>query len=486
MEKGEIPNDIISQQNERIQEYIKQRKWKLVKKYSDRKKEEFEETAYLQMKQDAMGRQFDCLVIDSMFRCGRNSNVAAELFKSMFLPAGLQIAVVEDDFCSLDVTEQEAVEYLDRKAKEYKDKLVTEDMRKFNETKKYYKYGFRYKDGKMELEIDPEPAEVVRRIFRLSSEGQSCSEIAKILTEEKIESSGNYVNKLWGRKIKDEHAAWKRDQIKRILYNRQYIGEWERTIDGKKQMFSCPMVVDMELFQKAQKSLTHRSINKKNLGLGKLNPFSGRIFDKESGIPLKLYPHQRLKIRVFRLSYPKPAEISYERGNIPFEEVYQAVYEILVNENQIARKITGMIGSQIWEEEKVKKIQKVKASAQKVFQKMLSVEEKNLPLYNQMIAGEISEDEYEMQKEINVQEFMECDEKLEFYLEEIKKIEKCFSKNNPWIEMFSEMVIPEEITRPDVKRWIDRVESFRYEKIKVQFKNREWKEMLPEEWFEEA
>ena len=137
-------------------------------------------------------------------------------------------------------------------------------------------------------------------------------------------------------------------------------------------------------------------------------------------------------------------------------------------------------------EEKVKKIQKVKASAQKVFLKMLSVEEKNLPLYNQMIAREISEDEYEMQKAINVQEFMECDEKLEFYLEEIKKIEKCFSKNNPWIEMFSEMVIPEEITRPDVKRWIDRVESFRYEKIEVQFKNREWKEMLPEEWFEEA
>ena len=193
-----------------------------------------------------------------------------------------------------------------------------------------------------------------------------------------------------------------------------------------------------------------------------------------------------MKISVFRLSYPKPSEISYERGNIPFEEVYEAVYEMLVNENQTARKIAGMIGSQIWEEEKVKKIQKVKASALKVFQKMLSEEEKNLPLYNQMIAGEISEDEYEMQKEINVQEFMECDEKLEFYLEEIKKIEKCFSKNNPWIEMFSEMVIPEEITRPDVKRWIDRVESFRYEKIEVQFKNRDWKEMLPEEWFEEA
>ena len=103
---------------------------------------------------------------------------------------------------------------------------------------------------------------------------------------------------------------------------------------------------------------------------------------------------------------------------------------------------------------------------------MLSVEEKNLPLYNQMIAGEISEDEYEMQKEINVQEFMECDEKLEFYLEEIKKIEKCFSKNNPWIEMFSEMVIPEEITRPDVKEGTEKVDNTVYIWYNVSIKYR--------------
>ena len=114
MESGEIPKDIISQQNQKIQDYIKKRGWTLGKKYSDRRKDAFEETAYLQMKMDAIAREFDCVVMDSMFRCGRNSNVAAELFKSMSLPAGLQIAVVEDDFCSLDVTEQEAVEYLDR------------------------------------------------------------------------------------------------------------------------------------------------------------------------------------------------------------------------------------------------------------------------------------------------------------------------------------------------------------------------------------
>lgn len=486
MDKEDIPNDIISQQNERIQEYIKKRKWRLVKKYSDRKKDEFEETAYLQMKQDAMGRMFDCVVVDSMFRCGRNANVAAELFKSMFLPAGLHIAVVEDDFCTMDVTEQEAIAYLDRKAYEYKNKVVTEDMRKYNETRKYPKYGFVYKEGKMELEIDLKVAEVIRRIFQMACEGRSCLEIAEILTAENVESSANYFNRMFGKKKQDVHAPWKRDQIKRILYNRQYIGEWKRTIDGKMKIFPCPKIIDLEVFQKAQESLSLRSASTSNRGMGTLNPFSGRIVDQESGIAMKLYPHQRLKIKVFRLSYPKPAEISYKRGNIPFDEVYQAVYRIIVKENQTAKRIAGMIGNPEWEDEKVARIQKVKVSAKVVFRTMLSIEGRNMPLYNQMLAGNISEDEYEMQKEINVQEFMEWDEKLELYLEEIKEIETCFSQKNPWIKMFSEMVVPEKITRSDVKRWIERVESFRYERIEVKFKNQEWKEMLPERWMEES
>ena len=62
LREKEIPSDIINQQNKRIQEFIKQKGWSLVKKYSDRKKDEFEDGAFLEMRQDAIGRQFDCLV----------------------------------------------------------------------------------------------------------------------------------------------------------------------------------------------------------------------------------------------------------------------------------------------------------------------------------------------------------------------------------------------------------------------------------------
>lgn len=46
-----------------------------------------------------------------------------------------------------------------------------------------------------------------------------------------------------------------------------------------------------------------------------------------------------------------------------------------------------MIGSFDWEYEKEIRILKIKAEAKLIFQKMLLIESRNLPLYNSMIAG---------------------------------------------------------------------------------------------------
>ena len=103
--------------------------------------------------------------------------------------------------------------------KEYRGFTVNADMRKYNETKKFPKYGYRYKDGKMELEIDPYAAKNVRKIFQLICDGKSFKEAAAVMTEEGVMYSGNYIDKLWGRKVRKPNEAWKRDQIKRIVYN---------------------------------------------------------------------------------------------------------------------------------------------------------------------------------------------------------------------------------------------------------------------------
>ena len=58
------------------------------------------------------------------------------------------------------MSEEETYKYLDEKAAAYRNKFTTDQVRKYNESKIYPKYGFKYKEGKMELEIDPEAAKV--------------------------------------------------------------------------------------------------------------------------------------------------------------------------------------------------------------------------------------------------------------------------------------------------------------------------------------
>jgi hypothetical protein len=53
-------------------------------------------------------------------------------------------------------------------------------------------YGYRYDKDKQWI-IDPEAAEVVRRIFRLTIEGKGPCEIARIFADEKIERPSYYM-----------------------------------------------------------------------------------------------------------------------------------------------------------------------------------------------------------------------------------------------------------------------------------------------------
>lgn len=481
LRENEIPNNIISQQNHRIQNFIKKKNWELVRKYSDRKRDEFEEEAFLQMKQDAIGREFDCVVMDSLFRCGRNTNVAAELFRSMFIPAGIFFAVVEDDFCSNEVSSDEAIEYLEEKVKEYRSYTVNVDMRKYTETKQYPKYGYRYKDTGMELVIDPEAAKNVQMIFQLVSEGNSFKDTAEIMTKTGIMSSGKYIDKLWGRTVVNPEEPWKRDQIKRIIYNRLYLGEWTRTINGEKQVVSCPAIIEEELFQKVN---NRRDVKSNNLGKTPMNPFSKFIFDKGTGIPLKLCTQERLQIRVFRRSYASKENIKYEKGNISYDEVYDSVYKLLLREKMVAEKIVRVMETDEWRYEKEKQLQKVQALAQIVFRRMTERENKNFLLYQDMKVGVISEDEYEKRKRQNVHAFELDDEVLQQYLKQISEIETCFSSANPWLCLFKEMEIPVELKREHIKKWVERIETVRYEYVEIRFKHWEWKERFPRQWME--
>ena len=121
----EIPSDIIRQQNERIRKYIKSKGWELTEKYTERKKDTEAEEVFQTLREDGISRKFDMVVVDSIFRCGRNVSFAEDVLLKTFYPAGIHFAVVEDDFCSLYLSAGDVAAYVKKKRDQYIGGMMT-------------------------------------------------------------------------------------------------------------------------------------------------------------------------------------------------------------------------------------------------------------------------------------------------------------------------------------------------------------------------
>ena len=187
-----IPSDIIQQQNEHIQKYIQSHGWKLVAKYSDRKKDENENTAFEEMTADGINRKFDMVVVDSVDRCGKYISCAEDVLVKTFFPAGLHFAIVQSDFCSIGKSREEIDEYFRKE----KIAVQVKSMREYairEQVEGYYtvhdeKYGYILSEDRKELIVEEEAAKIVREIFQMTLAEISIKKIVAILNERGEES----------------------------------------------------------------------------------------------------------------------------------------------------------------------------------------------------------------------------------------------------------------------------------------------------------
>ena len=210
-----IPSDIIQQQNEHIQNYIQSHGWKLVAKYSDRKKDENENTAFEEMTADGINRKFDMVVVDSVDRCGKYISCAEDVLVKTFFPAGLHFAIVQSDFCSIGKSREEIDEYFRKE----KIAVQVKSMREYairEQVEGYYtvhdeKYGYILSEDRKELIVEEEAAKIVREIFQMTLAEISIKKIVAILNERGEESTMVHTDNIIGgkpgpyvRKIYDE------------------------------------------------------------------------------------------------------------------------------------------------------------------------------------------------------------------------------------------------------------------------------------------
>ena len=466
----EVPEDIISTQNKRIAEYAAKRKWKITKKYSDRKSDRSEDAAFRSLKEDGISQKFDCVIFDSIYRFGASVYHAYDALYKIFYPGGIHFASVEDDFCSLDYTEEEVKEYLNSKRAEYKKLRHDETVRRAVETRQYNKYGYRYIDDTMELVIDEQVADNIRTVFKLMSEGLKPKKIANIMNERGIEPPNSYLKRMGTNRRWTKQKGWLDAQVRNISANRMYAGVLSRTINCEKVNVPCPAIVSEELFDKVQAVVKSRQHGTRAQVKPTDNPLYWKFFDYDSGWSILRYKNRSNGEDVCKLSYPKPDEVNYPKMSIPYDFVIAEIRRLLYEERNKAQTARRILNTHECREYKKERLEEIRMKAQTVFKRMTDAE------YSAWQSGARLSDE----------EFRENDAELQDLLSQYKAFDFMLSEENPWILLYADLELSENMTSQELRKYAVRATCEKFEKIRIEIKEKNAFLALPQEWFAEV
>ena len=260
----------------------------------------FNRPKFIELMSDVRKGKVAIIIVKDFSRLGRDYLDAGKFLDKIFPAYGVRFIAINDGYDSNSHMGQTTG--LDVGLKNVVNDMYSKDISMKNKTAQMVRYKrgehisanpfYGYKknpEDRHKLIVDPEAAEVVKRIFEYSAEGCSTYEIASILNKEGILSPLEY-KKSKGVNLNStvvgEKALWNSAKIKVIIRDERYLGKMishktESVKVGSKKTVPVPReqwivventhepIVSQELFDKANEAMTNRV---KRAGIkGKLN-----------------------------------------------------------------------------------------------------------------------------------------------------------------------------------------------------------------------
>jgi site-specific DNA recombinase len=259
----------ISAQLKALRNYAEDRGWKVHKEYIDEAESArtANRPAFQQMIAHAKQRQFDAILVWKMSRFARNREDSI-IYKSLLRKYGVKVVSINEQLDESPAGKllEGMIEVIDEF---YSTNLAQDTLRGMKENASrgfrnggIVPMGYRQKsilDGSTKrtvLELDPDFAPIIKRIFDMSASGLGAKEIVKSLNEEGLRTS--------------KGRRWGKHNIYYILNNETYTGNtfWNRVSkepgDKGKEVIQVPnthpAIVDEVTFQKVQRFLKSRTM----------------------------------------------------------------------------------------------------------------------------------------------------------------------------------------------------------------------------------
>jgi len=470
----------LKEQNDRIRAYAEENGWKVSKFYEDKGDDPSGDAGFQKMRIDGMNRRFDLVILDSVYRCGKNPMFARELLLRTFYLIGIHFVILEDGINSMAATREELERYFEEvklfagglrgNKKKYGDLIQNNQIDPMKE-----RYGYVLSEDKTEMLVDKEAAEVIRLIFDMTEKGINQRQIAKTLNENGVEAPAVHLYRVGTKKPKPNSCEWSDGAVSKILHNKFLAGGEDVQLAGK---VYYPPIIERERLDRIVGSL-RKGRTGMTPGRKMANCLNGRITyngtDEKLHVGL-LEDGGEKRLGFYRKGHKEPVAW--------VEDVLSETMREIGKEKKISQRAADLIRSGKGKalETEVESLHRQRA--RELYEKAIKAQEGNIELYQRHENGEISGEEFETQHEKIMQRQREVNDQFHFLVVEARKGKHALSIKNPWIVRYGGCDPNTPLDRKKVMELIEEITIFEDRKLKIRL-NTCGKEAFPEWWLKE-
>ena len=504
----EFTGDSLSIQNQKVilEKYAEQNGFLNTVHFSDDgfSGKDFDRPDWKRLVEEIENGHVDVVIVKDMSRVGRNYLQTGYYTEVFFREKGVRFIAISNNIDSENKESAEFAPFLNimsewylrdtsRKVKaSHKAKGMAGQRLTFSPI-----YGYRCcAEDKKQWEIDPEAAEVVQHIFRLTIEGKGPCQIARILAEEKIERPAYYLT-VKGIVDRGHHDmthpyAWSGNTIANIVSKAEYMGHtvnfrtYKDSYKDKQYKFAAkedlvvfenthPAIVDEETFETAQRC---RKTIRRTDSLGEANPLTGLMICADCGgrmynhrIPHRI-PYKRPDGKVYMRSPKDDYSCStYSLTTRKFNKqctqhnIRTAVLRELVLD--AIRSVSGFVKSnedefirQVRETSAIQQTETAKAHKKKIAKGQKRIAELNTlirKIYEDNVVGKLTDKRFDLLSTEYEKEQIELEESVSRLQTELESFHADTTKADRFIEIVKRHTDFTELTPAMIHEFVEKI-----------------------------
>ena len=464
----------------------------------------FDRPGWKQLVAEIEAGKVSTVIVKDMSRVGRNYLEVGFYTEVMFREKGIHFIAITNNIDSMNGESSEFAPFLNIMAEWYlrdtSRKVKAVKQAKGMEGKRLTSlpiYGYkRDPDDKDKWIIDPEAAEIVRRIFRLTVEGYGPNEIARILAEEKIERPSYYLNVrgIVKRSTCNDSLpySWSGNTIRHMLEKPEYIGHtvnfrtYKDSYKDKKTKEAAPedwavfkdthpAIIDEQTFTIVQQC--RKTVRRKDT-IGEANPLTGLLFCADCGA--KMYNHRKAKPTPYRHTSGKiymrcPLDYytcsTYSLTSRQFNKkcsqhqirtvvVREIVLETIRAASSLVRSNEAEFIRQVREASNVRQEETARSHKKRIAKEQKRVAELNTlirKIYEDNVSGKLSDKRFEILSAGYEQEQAALEESIQTLQAEIDSFQADSVRAEKFIDIVKKYTDLSELTTPMLNEFVEKI-----------------------------